>query len=42
MHKDLKRETTRPPATNLRGQQRKFDRFQSCYNDERTGLITAA
>ena len=35
MHKDLKRETTRPPAANLRGQQRKLDRFQSCYNEER-------
>jgi transposase InsO family protein len=35
MHKDLKRETTRPPAANLRGQQRKFDRFQHCYNEER-------
>lgn len=35
MHRDLKRETTRPPAANLRGQQRKFDRFQRCYNEER-------
>jgi transposase InsO family protein len=35
MHWDLKRETTRPPAANLRGQQRKFDRFQQCYNEER-------
>jgi hypothetical protein len=35
MHWDLKRETTRPPAANLRGQQRKFDRFQHCYNEER-------
>ena len=35
MHKDLKRETTTPPAANLRGQQRKFDRFQHCYNEER-------
>lgn len=35
MHKDLKRETTRPPAANLRGQQRKFDRFRHVYNDER-------
>lgn len=35
MHKDLKRETTRPSAANLRGQQRKFDRFQHCYNEER-------
>ncbi len=35
MHWDLKRETTRPPAANVRGQQRKFDRFQHCYNEER-------
>jgi transposase InsO family protein len=35
MHKDLKRETTRPPAANLRGQQRKFDRFRHVYNEER-------
>ncbi len=35
MHKDLKRETTRPPAANLRGQQRKFDRFRCVYNGER-------
>ena len=35
MHRELKRETTRPPASNLRGQQRKFDRFCARYNDER-------
>jgi len=35
MHKDLKREATRPPAANLRAQQRKFDRFRRCYNEER-------
>jgi transposase InsO family protein len=35
MHKDLKRETTRPPAANLRGQQRKFDRFRHVYNEVR-------
>ena len=35
MHKDLKREATRPPASNLRGQQRKFDRFRRVYNEER-------
>ena len=35
MHKDLTREIPRPPAANLRGQQRKSDRFQSCYNNER-------
>lgn len=35
MHRELKRETTRPPASNLRGQQRKFDFFQLRYNEER-------
>jgi len=35
MHKDLKEDTTRPPAANLRGQQRKFDRFRHVYNEER-------
>jgi transposase InsO family protein len=35
MHRELKRETTRPPAQNLRGQQRKFDLFRARYNDER-------
>jgi transposase InsO family protein len=35
MHWDLKRETTRPPAANMRGQQRKFDHFQRRYNEER-------
>ena len=35
MHKDLKRETTRPPAANLTGQQRKFGRFRKRYNEER-------
>jgi hypothetical protein len=35
MHKDLKRETTRPPGANLKAQQRKFDRFRRCYNEER-------
>jgi transposase InsO family protein len=35
MHRELKRETTRPPASNLRGQQRKFDLFQRLYNEER-------
>jgi putative transposase len=35
MHRELKRETTRPPARNLRGQQRKFDRFCARYNEER-------
>jgi transposase InsO family protein len=35
MHRELKRETTRPPAHNLRGQQRKFDFFRERYNEER-------
>jgi transposase InsO family protein len=35
MHKDLKWETTKPPAANLRGQQRKFDRFRHVYNEVR-------
>jgi hypothetical protein len=35
MHRELKRETARPPASNLRGQQRKFDRSQRRYNEER-------
>jgi transposase InsO family protein len=35
MHRELKRETTRPPAWNLPGQQRKFDLFRARYNDER-------
>jgi transposase InsO family protein len=35
MHRELKRETTRPPAWNLRGQQMKFDRFRARYNEER-------
>jgi transposase InsO family protein len=35
MHRTLKAETTRPPAGNLRAQQRKFNRFQSEFNCER-------
>jgi transposase InsO family protein len=35
MHRELKRETARPPARNLRGQQRKFDCFRDRYNEER-------
>lgn len=35
MHRELKRETTQPPASNRRGQQRKFDFFQQRYNEER-------
>lgn len=35
MHRTLKAETTRPPAGNLRAQQRKFNRFISEFNTER-------
>jgi transposase InsO family protein len=35
MHRDLKREATRPPASTLAAQQRKFDRFRRRFNDER-------
>jgi len=35
MHKDLKREATRPPAKNLRQQQKLLDAFQDPYNAER-------
>jgi transposase InsO family protein len=35
MHRELKRETARPAASNLRGQQRKFDLFRQRYNEDR-------
>jgi putative transposase len=35
MHRTLKAETTRPPGSSLRGQQRKFDRFRDGFNTER-------
>lgn len=35
MHLTLKAEATRPPAANLRAQQRRFRRFQIEYNEER-------
>ncbi len=35
MHRELKRETMRPPASNLRGQQCRFGRFRQRYNEER-------
>ena len=35
MHRDLKRETTRPPAASRRAQQRRFDAFCRRYNGER-------
>lgn len=34
-HRDLKAETTRPPAADAAGQQRRFDRFRREYNHER-------
>jgi len=35
MHRELKRETARPAAATLRGQQRRFDAFVRRYNEER-------
>jgi transposase InsO family protein len=35
MHRELKRETTRPAASSLRAQQRRFDAFCQRYNHER-------
>jgi putative transposase len=35
MHRTLKAETTRPPAANLRAQQRKFNHFRDEFNYER-------
>lgn len=35
MHRTLKQETVRPPASTLRGQQVRFDKFRREYNDER-------
>jgi transposase InsO family protein len=35
MHRDMKREATRPAAATQRGQQQKFDHFRRRYNDER-------
>jgi transposase InsO family protein len=35
MHRELKRETTRPAARNLGAQQRRFDFFRKRYNEER-------
>ena len=35
MHKTLKRETTRPPAASLLGQQMLFNRFRKEFNEER-------
>jgi len=35
MHKDLKAEATKPPSTNMRAQQRRFQRWVHTYNYER-------
>jgi putative transposase len=35
MHRTLKAECTRPPASGRRGQQRLFNQFRTCYNEER-------
>lgn len=35
MHRELKRETTRPAAANARAQQRRFNAFRERYNTER-------
>ncbi len=35
MHRTLKEETASPPARTLRAQQKRFDRFQKEYNEER-------
>lgn len=35
MHRTLKSEATRPPAANVRAQQRVFNRFRAEYNEER-------
>lgn len=35
MHRELKRETTRPASSTLRAQQRRFEAFRIRYNDER-------
>jgi len=35
MHRDLKAETTRPPAYSLRAQQRRFDDFRHIFNEVR-------
>jgi len=35
MHRTLKQEATIPPASSLRSQQRKFDRFREEFNEER-------
>jgi hypothetical protein len=35
MHRDLKREATRPPAASMRAQQYKLNLFRHRYNDER-------
>ncbi|MDQ6886064.1 MAG: leucine zipper domain-containing protein [Gemmatimonadota bacterium] len=34
MHRTLKAETAKPPAHSWRGQQSRFDRFRTCFNEE--------
>jgi transposase InsO family protein len=33
MHRDLKAQTTRPPASNFAGQQKRFDAFVNVFNN---------
>ena len=35
MHRTLKEDTTKPPASSLRAQQRRFDNFRYVFNNER-------
>ena len=35
MHRELKKETTRPPQSDMKSQQRCFDQFRKRYNEER-------
>lgn len=46
MHRTLKAETARPPATSMRSQQRRFNRFRTEYNEirphEALGMATPA
>ena len=35
MHQEIKAETTRPPASRIEGQQMRFDRFMTTYNEVR-------
>lgn len=35
MHRTLKAETAKPPASSWRAQQHRFDRFRTCFNEQR-------